>query len=405
MTTTENYNPQLRFPEFDDHWQRSNLKEVAKVERGRFSPRPRNNPIYYGGDIPFVQTSDVVNSNGKICKYTQTLNEKGLKVSKLFPAGTILITIAANIGYSGVLEIDMACPDSLIGIRSKDNVSTHFLNFYLSTQQKIMDYLAPKGAQRNINIEFLNPYPFSFPTLPEQQKIAAFLAAADQKIAQLTRKKELLEQYKKGLMQKIFSREIRFKQENGENYPEWEEKRLGELANFVGGGTPSTKNNKYWEGDIPWISSSDLNDDSIYQINATRFINRDAIENSATKLIPSNSILIVTRVGVGKAAVNSYPLCTSQDFTSLVSISSNPIFLAYFIKNKVQNLNELNQGTSIKGIVTGDLKGLKFPIPIMEEQQKIANYLSKIDEKLESVKTQITHTQNFKKGLLQQLFV
>ncbi len=143
--------PNLRFPGFEGEWKKAKLKDVAKIERGRFSPRPRNNPIYYGGDIPFVQTSDVVNSNGRIAFYSQTLNEKGLKVSKQFPKGTILITIAANIGYTGVLQFDMACPDSLIGIGCREEVDKYFLNYYLSTQQKRMDYLAPEGAQKNIN--------------------------------------------------------------------------------------------------------------------------------------------------------------------------------------------------------------------------------------------------------------
>ena len=123
--------PELRFPGFKDNWEEKKLGEISKVERGRFSPRPRNNPIYYNGDIPFVQTSDVVNSKGRIINYTQTLNEKGLKVSKLFPKGTILITIAANIGYSGVLQIDMACPDSLIGIKCYKNTSNYFLHYLL----------------------------------------------------------------------------------------------------------------------------------------------------------------------------------------------------------------------------------------------------------------------------------
>ena len=120
--------PELRFQEFDGEWQILKLNEVAKIARGKFTPRPRNNPIYYNGDIPFVQTSDVVNANGKIEVYTQTLNEKGLAVSKLFPAGTTLITIAANIGHVGVLQIDMACPDSLIGITTNNATHNYFLN-------------------------------------------------------------------------------------------------------------------------------------------------------------------------------------------------------------------------------------------------------------------------------------
>ena len=94
-------------------WDVVKLNEKSSIQRGRFSPRPRNDPQFYNGDYPFVQTNDVVNSKGKITTYSQTLNEKGLKVSKLFPQGTILMTIAANIGFTGILTRDMTCPDSL----------------------------------------------------------------------------------------------------------------------------------------------------------------------------------------------------------------------------------------------------------------------------------------------------
>jgi len=152
MINSTNYKnvPELRFPEFEGEWIEKKLGEISRIERGRFLPRPRNNPIYYNGEIPFVQTSDVVNSKGRITKYTQTLNEKGLSVSKLFPKGTILITIAASIGFAGVLEKDMACPDSLIGISCKNNTYNYFLNFLFEIEQPRMDYLAVSAAQKNI---------------------------------------------------------------------------------------------------------------------------------------------------------------------------------------------------------------------------------------------------------------
>ena len=398
--------PELRFLEFDEDWEIRKLRDISKIKRGRFSPRPRNDPAYYGGDIPFVQTNDVVKSNGLIIHYSQTLNEKGLAVSKLFPKGTILITIAANIGYTGILQLDMACPDSLIGIKCKKDISdNNYVHIYLSTQQRRMDYLAPEGAQKNINIDFLEPYPVPLPSFPEQQKIASFLTAVDKKIEQLTRKKELLEQYKKGVMQKIFSQEIRFKDDNGQDYPNWEEKRLGDIGYFEGGGTPSTQKNDFWNGETPWISSSDLYDDSIYRINTKRFISKDAIKNSATKVIPPNSILIVTRVGVGKVAISDCELCTSQDFTNVIHSQKDGLFLAYFIKKEISRLLCFNQGTSIKGIVKKDLKQMVIRMPVDEEQTKIARLVSSIDTKISTIQSQLTQTQNFKKGLLQKMFV
>ncbi|KAF3981592.1 MAG: restriction endonuclease subunit S [Methylococcales symbiont of Hymedesmia sp. n. MRB-2018] len=182
---------------------------------------------------------------------------------------------------------------------------------------------------------------------------------------------------------------------------DWEVVRLGDVGSFIGGGTPSTRMEKYWNGNIPWVSSSDLKN-SIHQIHVHRFITNDAINESATKKIPANSILIVSRVGVGKVAINKEIVCTSQDFQSLIT-DNNYIFLAYLIKNKTQLLISYNQGTSIKGFVKDDLKNLKIPLPPKPEQQKIADILTTWDNAIEKQTALIEKKQQLKKGLMQQL--
>ncbi len=176
-----------------ESWEVVELGKIAKIERGKFSHRPRNEPRFYGGQYPFVQTGDVSNCDGIIRSFTQTLNEDGLAISKMFPAGTILITIAANIGFTGILEFDSACPDSLIGITPSDDMNTEFLNYYLMTQQQEMDRLAPKGTQKNINIQFLRPWPVPLPSLEEQTRISNAFSAADQHIRLATEKKTALQ--------------------------------------------------------------------------------------------------------------------------------------------------------------------------------------------------------------------
>ena len=165
-----------------ESWEVVPLDEIGQIERGKFSHRPRNEPRFYGGDYPFVQTGDVSNCDGYVRSYTQTLNDEGLAISKMFPAGTILITIAANIGFTGILQFDSACPDSLIGISPSKCVQAEFLNYYLITQQPKMDQLAPKGTQKNINIQFLKPWPIPLPDQEEQEKISEVLVATDNKI-------------------------------------------------------------------------------------------------------------------------------------------------------------------------------------------------------------------------------
>ena len=192
-----------------ESWEVVELGEVAKIERGKFSHRPRNEPRFYGGEYPFVQTGDVSNCDGYVRSYTQTLNEDGLAISKMFPSGTILITIAANIGFTGILEFDSACPDSLIGITPNENLHTEFLNYYLITQQPEMDRLAPKGTQKNINIQFLKPWPVPLPSFEEQTEIAEAFSATDRKIRLATQKRNELQDLFRTLLHELMTAKTR----------------------------------------------------------------------------------------------------------------------------------------------------------------------------------------------------
>lgn len=399
--------PVLRFPEFSADWSIERLDTIAKIERGKFTPRPRNDPKFYGGSIPFVQTSDVTLSNGKIEKYTQTLNDEGLKVSKLFPKGTILITIAANIGYSGVLQIDMACPDSLIGIRCKKNINNQFVNYYLQTQQPKLDYLAPEAAQRNINLEFLAPYPIPVTALEEQQKIANFLTTVDTKIQQLQQKQTLLQQYKKGVMQQLFSQALRFKDDEGGDYPDWEEKRLGDVAKIYDG-THTTP--KYTKTGIPFYSVEHL---TRKDFTNTKFISEEVFEKENKRVKLEKGDILMTRIGdIGTSVYLGWEVRASF-YVSLALIKQSPdhfnsSFMHQFIESDGFQRELYKRTIHVafpKKINLGEIGNCSIELPCLKEQQKIANFLTAIDEKITQTTQQLEQSQTFKKGLLQQMFV
>ena len=162
-------------------WEVVRLGDVAEVERGKFAHRPRNEPRFYGGTIPFIQTGDIVQAGGRIKEHTQTLNGEGLAISRLFPAGTIVMTIAANIGETAIATYPVAFPDSLVGITA-NQVDTSFLEYFLRTQKERLRAAAPESAQKNINLENLRPMAVSYPPLEEQQAIAGMLDAVDDAI-------------------------------------------------------------------------------------------------------------------------------------------------------------------------------------------------------------------------------
>ena len=161
------------------------------------------------GPVPFVQTGDVVKAGGRIREFTQTLNEDGVAISRVFPAGTLLTTIAANIGFTGILQFDSACPDSLVAIAPNCELNAEFLEFYLQTQQEEIDRLAPKGTQKNINIQFLRPWPVLVPSDDEQREIVAILDAIDRKLDLHRRKRAVLEELFKALLHKLMTGEVR----------------------------------------------------------------------------------------------------------------------------------------------------------------------------------------------------
>lgn len=396
--------PKLRFKEFTHEWQDKKLGEVAKIERGRFSPRPRNDPRYYGGNIPFVQTGDVTRSGGIVSNYSQTLNQGGLKVSRLFPKGTILITIAANIGYTGILKIDMACPDSLIGIScKKDLIDNRFLNYYLATQREHIDRIASEAAQKNINIEFLKPYKIPFTNLAEQEKIAGFLTAIDEKISYLEAKRTQLEKYRKGVMQEIFSQIIRFKETDNSGFPDWKEKKLGEVGNIITGATPPTVNKEYYGGSFPWVTPTDISSDKDIYASA-RLLTRQGIEKG--RFVPKNSLLATCIASIGKNAILRVDGSCNQQINAISPDDRNSVdFLYYLLEKNKNTLIKFAGAGGMQMLNKNDFSNIKFKTPILLEQQKISDFLTSIDKLIESEQQQITQAEQWKNGLMQQMFV
>ena len=181
---------------------------------------------------------------------------------------------------------------------------------------------------------------------------------------------------------------------------EWKLVQLSQIADFVGGGTPSSSNASFWNGSIPWISSSDIKDGNIYDISITRFITKEAIDKSTTKLCPAPVILLVSRVGVGKVALSNKKLCTSQDFCNLINIKCNPNFLAYDLVRTMKQKSREAQGTSIKGVTSYEIQKIRFWLPEKKkEQDKIATFLSLLDHRIATQNKIIEKLQSLIKGL------
>jgi type I restriction enzyme S subunit len=162
-------------------WSVRELEELATVERGKFTPRPRNDPSYFGGPFPFIQTGDISRSGGRLRSWTQTLNDKGVKVSRRFAPGTVAIAIVgATIGMTAILEIDVYCPDSVVGIQVDEMAGTkEYIEFLLRFWRPVFLAQAPETARANINLDTLRPLRIPVPPLPLQQKFSALVGRAE----------------------------------------------------------------------------------------------------------------------------------------------------------------------------------------------------------------------------------
>ena len=191
-------------------WEIQQLADVASVERGQFTHRPRNDPKFYGGPYPFIQTGDIARFRGKlVSSYSQTLNGRGLSASKRFPAGTIAVTIAANIADSAILAFPMYFPDSVVGVIPADGVSTRFIELCIRRAKPRLDARAPQSAQKNINLQDLRPLEIPIPSQREQQLIAKTYEGLGQRIAHETQYLSKLTSQKTGLMADLLTGRVR----------------------------------------------------------------------------------------------------------------------------------------------------------------------------------------------------
>jgi type I restriction enzyme S subunit len=190
-------------------WNVRSLEDIARLERGKFSARPRNDPKYFGGEYPFIQTGDIANSNGTVTSFAQTLNRDGLRVSRLFPPSTLFFTIAANIGDVAIAPFATACPDSLVAVMPNNLCVQMWLFYALGSLKKVFEGLATQNAQLNINLEKLRPYLLALPSVPEQAAIASVLSDMDSELSALEERAHKTHHLKQAMMQELLTGRIR----------------------------------------------------------------------------------------------------------------------------------------------------------------------------------------------------
>jgi type I restriction enzyme S subunit len=185
----------------------------------------------------------------------------------------------------------------------------------------------------------------------------------------------------------------------------WEQRKISELAEKTyGGGTPTTSNEAFWNGNIPWIQSSDIVDGKLMGVEPRKYITQTGLNNSATQLVPKDSIAIITRVGVGKLAYMPFSYSTSQDFLSLSKLNTEPFFTVYACYKKLQSELNTVQGTSIKGITKDELLAKTISVPVYSEQKQIGSFFTQLDTLITLHQRKYEKLVNIKKSMLNKMF-
>ena len=376
--------PKLRFKEFSKDWGSKKIIELAdyvdyrgktpkKVESGVLLVTAKNikqGYLDYSASQEFIEESafDDVMRRGKV-----ELND-------------VLITTEAPLGnVASVDRTDIALAQRVIKYRGKVGLLDNLFlkqKFLSESFQEILKSKATGGTVQGIKGSVLHQIPLIVPSKEEQTKIASFLSAVDEKISQLTQKHELLSQYKQGMMQKLFSQQIRFKADDGSEFGEWEELKFKEVIKIKYG----KDHKKLDDGDIPVLGTGGI----------MRYVD--------SYLYDGESILIGRKGTIDKPQFISGKFWT-VDTLFYTEIGKKILPKFAFQQLLLVNWLNLNEATGVPSLNTTSIGNIELKVPSLKEQTKIANFLSAIDQKIEVVAQQIEQAKQWKKGLLQQMFV
>lgn len=398
--------PMLRFPEFTVEWEEKKLGEIAELTSSKRVYL--SDYVSYG--IPFYRGKEISelkeNLKPKDLLYISEKTYNDFKVIYGVPSiNDLLITAVGTLG--NVYRIKDNQPfyfkdGNLIWLRNI-NQNSSFLEILLHVYHSEIEKSAIGSSQKALTMIELRKLLFLFPLLPEQTKIASFLTAVDEKLTQLKKKKTLLEQYKKGIMQKLFSQELRFKDNNNQDFPDWQEKTLGEIAEIIGGGTPDTYDSILWNGRIEWFTPTELK--TKYVSSSVRKISLEGLKKSSAKILPVGTVLFSSRATVGDVSIALKECTTNQGFQSfVVKVENCNEFIYYWISHNKDEFIKRASGSTFLEISKNEISKMKITLPFLLEQQKIATFLSSIDDKISHCSAQIEKMEAWKKGLLQQMF-
>ena len=397
--------PKLRFKEFTEKLEHYKFKDLVLLQRGS-SPRPISKYVTNSEDgVNWIKIGDVSKDSTFIYKTKEKITQEGAKKSRFVGVGDLILSNSMSFGRPYIMGIEGYIHDGWFVLKNySDNFDRDYLCNLLTSDaiQKQYKRLAAGGVVDNISSELVNSVDINLPSKEEQEKIASFFSLIDDKISLQGEKVEALKDYKRGMMQKIFSRELRFKDDEGRDYPEWEEKKFKDFTKINQGLQIPISERYTTEGENRYfyITNEFLKSDS-----ETKYY----IENPSESVICYEDDILMTRTGNTGKVVTGVKGAFHNNFFKIAYDKEkyDRMFLYYILtSHKMQkNIIRLAGSSTIPDLNHSDFYNIKVKLPIIEEQKKIADLLIRLDSKISKEQEKLDSLNEYKKGLLQQMFV
>ena len=404
--------PNIRFKGFTDDWEQHELCDIYGKIRNAFVGTA--SPYYVENGHFYLESNNVkdghINHNNEVF-----INDEFYEKQRdnWLHTGDIVMVQSGHVGHSAVIpeELNNTAAHALIIISNpQTEIDPYFLNaeFQTPLKKKNIDIITKGNTIKHILASDMKEFEVSLPNIREQRDISAFFRILDKILIIHQRRLEDLKNFKKVMLQKMFP-------SDGESIPEirffgfsdaWEQRKLGDMADIVGGGTPSTSKSEYWDGDIDWYAPAEIAD-QIFVSSSQKKITSAGFNASSTKILPVGTVLFTSRAGIGKTAILLKEGCTNQGFQSFVPHKNE--LDSYFIFSRTEELRKYGETTGA-GSTFVEVSGkqmarmeLMMP-PTMAEQQKIGQFFQAIDNTITLHQHKYENILKMKKYLLQQMF-
>jgi len=413
-----NNTPDIRFSGFTDNWELRKLGDILSNMKSGLSRMLSNDDI----GLPVIRANNI--NNGILdlvneLKFWYREDPQGANTQNyLVHKNDILVNFInseAKMGTAAIVETEPTRPTiyttNILNLRTNQDICPYFV-FCLTLTKKYKDYIKtitkPAVNQASFTTVDLKKYKFSAPTSDEQMKIGKLFKQLDGTTTLHQHELEALKKTKKGFLQKMFPKE-------GESVPEirfpgftddWEQRKLGEVADIVGGSTPSTNIDKYWNGDIDWYSPIEIGE-QIYVNESQKKITELGLQKSSAKILPVGTVLFTSRAGIGNTAILAKEGTTNQGFQSIVPHKDE--LDSYFIFSRTHELKRYGEtngaGSTFVEVSGKQMSKMSILVPNMEEQIKIGMFFKQLDETIALHQRELEALKETKKAFLQKMFI